>query len=862
MKKILTTLFLLYAVQGFAFNIPLGDTAYVDTDSLIYIIDFNKSPQDTLLIIKHPGTITDNHILTYDSATNTASWEVAPGAGSGENNTASNLGGGLANFDSKSSVDLRFNSFLATDFNLAANQISLDRGLAATWTAVHSFVDNNFQINNPANSFQYIFGTAALAADRTVELPLLTGGDTFTFNAFAATLTNKTINSDNNTITNIVNADVKAAAGIVYSKLTFSNNIVALDLAAESVGESELAESMNFTSTGTWSFRDNLFQLQNPANTFQYILGTNAIVADRTVDLPLLTGNDIFTFNSFVNLWGDGIKQTFNPSSTNAGLNAGSLAGQPSSPADGDIIYNTTANQMQGRVNGAWVDLGAGAGGGETNTASNLGGGLANFDTKSGVDLRFNSFAAADFDLGTNVLTIDRGLAPAWTGAHTWARAGLAGDFQNSTDAASNEVIRFGGGNRGTPTDNDEGRIGFFLDDDLGAQTEFVRFGWVALDVTNTSKDSRPEFNYYTANTLRQLSFPAITADDVVSTLGFVQTFTAIKTISADWVNTANPWADNEVSNTLTSSLFVGSGSTTNAIDLATAEVAGTLAGTAVDQSSVTVRGTSEIATVAETNTGTDPARAVSPDGLDGWTGSVQVTTLGTIATGTWEGTTVAVNQGGTGATALDDILGTTDEISVAGGANTIIGGNVTLTLPDVYEEVMIPAGYFNPKAGNLTGATALADDADNTNDFTLDQLEFSGTAENFASAVLRMPPDWDGTTAPTFRVQYYTETSHASNTVDWEISTGYIRPGTDTWIAALGTGVATAHNPTTLDIWYETALLSPTPSGTAAAGAFIKIRLKRDGDDGTNDTHNVPARLVYLIMAYLKTTYGDETAF
>ena len=224
--------------------------------------------------------------------------------------------------------------------------------------------------------------------------------------------------------------------------------------------------------------------------------------------------------------------------------------------------------------------------------------------------------------------------------------------------------------------------------------------------------------------------------------------------------------------------------------------------------------------------------------------------------------TDLAVTEGGTGVSALDDILGTTDEISVAAGANTIIGGDVTLTLPDIFEEVMIPAGYFNPKAGDLTGATALADDADNTNDFTLDQLEFSGTAENFASAVIRMPPDWDGSTAPTFRVQYYTETSTASNTVDWEISTGYIRPGTDTWIAAIGTGVATAHNPTTLDIWYETALLSPTPAGTAAVGAFIKIRLKRDGDDGANDTHNVPARLVYLIMAYLKTTYGDETAF
>ncbi len=55
----------------------------------------------------------------------------------------------------------------------------------------------------------------------------------------------------------------------------------------------------------------------------------------------------------------------------------------------------------------------------------------------------------------------------------------------------------------------------------------------------------------------------------------------------------------------------------------------------------LSVSGIIEIATGAETNTGTDATRAVSPDGLDDWTGSAQVTTLGTIATGVWNGTAV-----------------------------------------------------------------------------------------------------------------------------------------------------------------------------------------------------------------------------
>jgi len=57
---------------------------------------------------------------------------------------------------------------------------------------------------------------------------------------------------------------------------------------------------------------------------------------------------------------------------------------------------------------------------------------------------------------------------------------------------------------------------------------------------------------------------------------------------------------------------------------------------------SLTVSGTVELATVAETNTGTDATRAVTPDGLDGWTGNTAITTVGTIATGTWEGNAIS----------------------------------------------------------------------------------------------------------------------------------------------------------------------------------------------------------------------------
>lgn len=62
----------------------------------------------------------------------------------------------------------------------------------------------------------------------------------------------------------------------------------------------------------------------------------------------------------------DDVRQTFNPGTTNAGLNVGSLAGDPSTPANGDLWYDSTANELTARINGANVALGSGGGGGIT----------------------------------------------------------------------------------------------------------------------------------------------------------------------------------------------------------------------------------------------------------------------------------------------------------------------------------------------------------------------------------------------------------------------------------------------------------------------------------------------------------------
>jgi hypothetical protein len=70
------------------------------------------------------------------------------------------------------------------------------------------------------------------------------------------------------------------------------------------------------------------------------------------------------------------------------------------------IFANSTTNTIRVCQNGSIDSIAVGSGTGETNTGSNLGGGLANFNSKSGSDLRFNSFSSSNFSLSSNLLSL------------------------------------------------------------------------------------------------------------------------------------------------------------------------------------------------------------------------------------------------------------------------------------------------------------------------------------------------------------------------------------------------------------------------------------------------------------------------
>lgn len=60
---------------------------------------------------------------------------------------------------------------------------------------------------------------------------------------------------------------------------------------------------------------------------------------------------------------------------------------------------------------------------------------------------------------------------------------------------------------------------------------------------------------------------------------------------------------------------------------------------------SATQSGVVELATDAETNTGTDQYRAVTPANIGAFTGTTNITTVGTISSGTWSGTALVADK-------------------------------------------------------------------------------------------------------------------------------------------------------------------------------------------------------------------------
>lgn len=111
---------------------------------------------------------------------------------------------------------------------------------------------------------------------------------------------------------------------------------------------------------------------------------------------------------------------------------------------------------------------------------------------------------------------------------------------------------------------------------------------------------------------------------------------------------------------------------------------------------------------------------------LTTWPGSTNLVTLGTIATGTWEGTTIAVDQGGTGQTSYTDgqlLIGNTTGNTLAkatltaGEAIDITNGNGTITI------LAEDASVTNKGVAELATTAEIDTGTDSTRTIPVDQF-------------------------------------------------------------------------------------------------------------------------------------------
>lgn len=161
--------------------------------------------------------------------------------------------------------------------------------------------------------------------------------------------------------------------------------------------------------------------LNDPADTTGS--GVFVLQDNPTINAPTITGAITLP---------DGVRQTFNPNGTNAGLNVGSHTADPSAPSNGDLWYDSTANELTARINGANVALGAGGGGlasTDIDTSAELGAILTD-ETGTG------AFVRAGSPTLTGTVTVDT-LAPTTLSATTLEFEGSTADANETTIAVT-----------------------------------------------------------------------------------------------------------------------------------------------------------------------------------------------------------------------------------------------------------------------------------------------------------------------------------------------------------------------------------------------------------------------------------------
>lgn len=262
------------------------------------------------------------------------------------------LAGGLAiNVPITTPFDVRINNVSISRFNETNQLLSvpLDMGtnlinnvvdpVAPQDAATRNYVDNNPGLHNLLSATH----PDTLAASPPAQGSLIKGNGVSQWAEF-------TIGSPLQVLrVNVGGTDLEffTVAGV-------TDELVNLFEAGTQVGA--VARQLNFANGDDFGIIENggtnRFDISISRNAANGIAGLDAAGRLTAAELPTNVA-----FVDAVNAWADGVKQTFNPNATNAGLNFGQEAGDPSSLTDGDVWYNSSTNNFRGRENGVSVNL-------------------------------------------------------------------------------------------------------------------------------------------------------------------------------------------------------------------------------------------------------------------------------------------------------------------------------------------------------------------------------------------------------------------------------------------------------------------------------------------------------------------------